>query len=133
MWHVTRAQESKASRNCAGLHAGITAQLTQGYNEPSVMVTFLLLNDSETAKSTAPESWELVIDGKELEDSGYIFGNGPAPTGGYGKLAPGATFNFGKALPVLKYFPEPREYGISWKSRYFQSPTVIVKIPVSKP
>jgi hypothetical protein len=133
MWQATRAQESKSPRNCAGLHAGITAQLTQGYSEPNVMIAFLLLNDSETAQSTGPESWELVIDGKELEDSRYIFGNGPRPTGGYGTLAPGATFNFGKALPIARYFPELKEYRISWKSRYFQSSTVIVKVPAPKP
>ena len=76
-WHVTGAQKSKSQDNCTGLHAGITAQLTQGYSEPSVMVAFLLLNDSETVQSTTPESWKIVIDGKELSDSDWIFGNGP--------------------------------------------------------
>ena len=131
-WRVAGAQESKSQGNCTGLHAGITAQLTQGYEEPSVMVAFLLLNDSETAQSTAPESWTILIDGKELSDSGWIFGNGPEPSGGYGTLAAGATFDFGKALPIAKYFPERREYRISWKGRYFQSPTVTVRIPTSK-
>jgi hypothetical protein len=49
-WHVIVAQDSKSQGNCTGLHAGITAQLmqaTQGYSEPSVMVAFHLLNDSE--------------------------------------------------------------------------------------
>ena len=133
IWLVTEAQEPKPPCNCTGLHAGITARLTQEYSEPSMMVVFLLLNDSETAQSTAPESWKLVIDGKELEDSGYIFGNGPAPTGGYGTLGPGATFDFGKALPIAKYFPERREYRISWRGRYFQSPTVTVRIPTANP
>jgi hypothetical protein len=40
----------------------------------------------------------------------------------YGTLAAGATFDFGKAQPISKYFPETREYGISWKSPYLQSP-----------
>jgi hypothetical protein len=132
MWQVTKAQERK-SPHCAGLHAGVTAQLTQGYDETSVMVAFLLLNDSETAQSTAAESWRIVVDGKELEDSGYILGNGPAPIGGYGTLSSGAAFNFGKALPIAKYFPERREYRISWKGRYFESPTVTVRIPAPKP
>lgn len=134
-WHVTGAQESKSQGNCTGLHAGITAQLmqvTQGYSEPSVMVEFHLLNDSETAQTTAPESWKIVIDGKELSDSGWIFGNGPGPVGGYGTLANGSTFDFGKALPIAEYFPETKEYRISWKGRYFQSPTVTVRIPTSK-
>jgi hypothetical protein len=131
-WHFTGAQESKSQGNCTGLHAGITAQLTQGYSEPSLMVAFHLLNDSETAQRTTPESWKIVIDGKELSDSDWIFGNGPEPVGGYGTLAGGATFEFGKALPIAQYFPETREYRIRWKGRYFQSPTVAVRIPTSK-
>jgi hypothetical protein len=131
-WQVTGAQEPKSQGNCTGLHSGITAQLTQGYSEPSVMVAFLLLNDSETVQSTTPESWKIVIDGKELSDSDWIFGNGIEPVGGYGTLAAGATFEFGKALPIAKYFPEMREYRISWKGRYFQSATVTVRIPTSR-
>jgi hypothetical protein len=129
--HGTAAQESKVRANCLGLHAGITAQLTEGYSDPSVMVSFHLLNDSETTQDSAPASWQIVIDGKELKDSGWIFGNGPGPVGGYGKLAAGGTFDFGKALPIAKYFPEMQEHRISWKGQYFQSPTVTVTIPTS--
>jgi len=96
------------------------------------MVTFHLLNDSETALSAAPESWKIVIDGKELSDSDWIFGNGPEPVEGYRTLAAGATFDFGKALSIAKYFPEAKEYKISWKGRYFQSPTLTFRIPPSK-
>jgi|SRR5580704_9268391 hypothetical protein len=131
-WHVTGGQDSKSQGNCTALHAGITAQLTQGYSEPSVMVAFHLLNDSETAQTTAPDSWKIVIDGKELSDSGWIFGNGPEPVEGYGTLATGSTFDFGKALPIVKYFAETKEHRISWKGRYFQSPTVTVRIPTSE-
>src|SRR5580704_16277902 len=113
-WHVTGGQDSKSQGNCTGLHAGVTAQLTQGYSEPKVMVAFHLLNDSETAQNTAPESWKIVIDGKELNDSDWILSNGPGPVGGYGTLAAGATFDFGKALPVAKYFPETKKYRVSW-------------------
>jgi len=130
--HVTGPQESKSQGNCLGLHAGITAQLTQGYSDPSVMVLFHLLNDSETTQNTAPESWQIVIDGKELKDSNWIFGNGPAPVGGYGTLAVGATFDFGKTLPIAQYFPETREHRIMWKGRHFESPTVTVRIPPSR-
>ena len=134
-WQVAGARESKSQGNCTALHAGITAQLTQvtqGYSEPGVMVLFHLLNDSETTQNTAPESWQIVIDGKELKDSGWIFGNGPQPVGGYGTLAAGATFDFGTALPIAEYFPETREHRLSWKGKYFQSPTVTVRIPTPK-
>jgi hypothetical protein len=131
-WNVIGAQVAKSQGNCTGLHAGVTAQLTQGYSEPKVMVAFHLLNDSETAQNTAPESWKIVIDGKELNDSDWILSNGPGPVGGYGTLAAGATFDFGKALPVAKYFPETKKYRVSWRGRYFQSPTVTIRIPTSK-
>lgn len=130
--HDTGGQEFKSQSNCLGLHAGITAQLTQWYSDPSVMISFHLLNDSEITQNTAPESWQIVIDGKELRDSDWILGNGPQPTGGYGTLAAGATFDFGVALPIAKYFPETREHRISWKGRHFQSSTVTVGIPTSK-
>jgi hypothetical protein len=114
---------------CRGLHADITAQLTRGYSAPSVQVAFLLLNDSDTTLNPEPESWRLVIDDKPLEDSGILFGNGPAPTGGYGSLGSGRTFQFGKALPILQYFPEQREYRLSWRGKHFQSPTIVTRIP----
>lgn len=126
---LANAQKPNPPCDCAGLHAGITAELTKGYSEPSVMVVFVLLNDSPTDQITAPESWKLVIDDHELDDSGMLFGNGPMPTKGYGALGSGATFQLGKALAISKYFPEHREYRISWKSRHFQSPTVTVKVP----
>ena len=48
------------------------------------MLSFILLNDSEKPINAAEEGWTIVIDGKELEDSGYTFGNGPGPVGGWG-------------------------------------------------
>jgi hypothetical protein len=129
---ATTGQElKKQSRNCGGLHAGITAEMAQGYEEPSVIVAFVLLNDTETTLNPAAGPWEIVIDGKTLPDSDYILGNGPMPTGGYVALAPGATFNFSKVLPVAKYFPERREYTVSWKGNDFQSPTITF-LPIYK-
>lgn len=114
---------------CAGLHAGITASFTQGYETPGVLVSFLLLNDSDSDLAASPESWKLIVDGKVLPDSGYLFGNGPQPSEGYATLRSGATFQFAKALPISKYFPEKREYKISWAGKNFQSPTVLIPIP----
>jgi hypothetical protein len=92
------------------------------------MIAFLLLNDSASDLNTAPESWTIVVDGKDLQDSGFILGNGPMPSKGYGTLDSGANFQFGKALPIAKYFPEPREYKISWRGKYFQSPTATIAV-----
>jgi hypothetical protein len=115
-------------KNCSGLHAGIAAQLIQLGSGPSVMVLFVLLNDSGEPQPTAPESWKIVINGQELADSGYIFGNGPAPAGGYKILAAGNKFDFGKALATARYFGKPGRYRISWNGKGFQSPTTTIDV-----
>src|SRR5689334_8130701 len=106
----TRAQNSQSPCNCAGLHAGLMAQLANknlGIVEPSVTIFFLLLNDSASDLDTAEGSWRIVINGKELQDSNFIFGNGPRPSAGFGRISSGANFNFTYALPIAKYFREP--------------------------
>lgn len=115
--------------SCAGLHAGITAEVSRGTNEPTVQVGFLLLNDAETTLDVSAETWKLVIDGREFGQSDYLFGNGPTPSGGYNKLKPGATYSFGKALRIAEFFPDRREYKISWKGEDFQSPTITFRSP----
>lgn len=129
VWYSGAAQDFRIQNGCHGLHAGITIELTQGYSDPSVMVGFVLLNDSESIQNTAPESWQIVIDEKALKDSRWILGDGPGPVGGFGKLAAGAKYDFGRGLPIAQYFPEKRAYKVSWKGKYFQSPTVTVRIP----
>jgi hypothetical protein len=96
------------------------------------MVTFVLLNDADRPIETLAESWKLAIDGTELKE-GWIFGNGPGPVGGWGTLQPGETLQFGKALPLSKYFPEEREYKIAWKGKAFQSPTKTIRITARNP
>jgi hypothetical protein len=71
---------------------------------------------------------QIVIDGKEVEESDFIFGNGPQPPGGYGILQPGESYEFGKGLEVGKYFPDAREYKVSWRGYGFQSSTIAVRV-----
>jgi hypothetical protein len=92
------------------------------------MLTFVLLNDSDAPINTVEESWQIVIDGKELADSSFIFGNGIQPAGGWGILKPGESFQFGKGLALSNYFPDEREYKVSWKGKGFQSSTIAVRI-----
>jgi len=118
---------------CAGLHAGITAQLVPlkaGYSDPEhVLLAFLIVNDSDSVRNVAAGSWKLIINGAELPDSGMIFGNGPGPVGGWNELNPGENYQFGKGLPVSTYFKKPGEYRISWRAQGFQSSTVSIRIP----
>ena len=114
---------------CTGLHAGIRAQIIPPYTEtPSLLLTFVLLNDSETPLDVEAGSWRIVINGDELKDSSWIFGNGPAPEGGYKVLNPGESYAFGKALPIAEYFLPNGQYKVSWKGPAFQSPTITVTI-----
>jgi hypothetical protein len=118
---------------CAGLHAGITAQLVSlkpGYSDPEhVLLAFLVVNDSDSMRNVAVGSWKLIVNGVELWDSDMIFGNGLAPSGGWNELNPGENYQFSKALPVSTYFKKPGEYRVSWKAEGFQSPTITIRIP----
>jgi len=125
-------EKANAGKNCGGLHAGIRARLI-GREPPAthpafVMLSFVLLNDSDTPLNSTDQGWKIVIDGKDLSDSDWIFGNGPAPGGGWGTLTPGESYEFGKELEISKYFPGEREYKVCWKGKAFQSSTITVKI-----
>ena len=118
--------------SCGGLHAAIRGELVRRdppYTQPPfVMLTFILLNDSDAPLNAVEGGWRIVIDGKELKDSDFIFGNGPGPVGGYGILKPGESYELGKGLELSRYFPEEREYKVSWKGKGFQSSTIIVSV-----
>lgn len=124
--------QDKAENDCGGLHSAIRGQLVRRdppYTQPPfVMLTFILLNDGETPINSVEGGWQIVIDGRELKDSDFIFGNGPMPSGGWGILNPGESYEFGKGLELSKYFPEEREYRVSWKGKRFRSSTIAVDV-----
>jgi hypothetical protein len=92
------------------------------------MLTFVLLNDSETPVDVEAGSWKIVLDGSELSDSGMIFGNGPTPEGGYRILKPGESYELGTALPIVEYFLPNGQHKVSWKGTGFESSTITVTI-----
>jgi len=128
--------DDQIDTNCRGLHAGIRAEFVRrdpSYTQtPFVMVSFVLLNDGDTPAEALTGSWKLVIDGKELRDSGMIFENGPQPVDGWRTLNPGETAEFSKELEAIRYFPDARDYKVSWHGTGFQSPTVTVKMPAKR-
>ena len=130
-YNVT-AQSSKGAGTCGGLHAGLRAEFVgakHGFTQPPyVMLSFILLNDSDTAMDAVDGGWVLVIDGAEVPDSGMIFGNGPEPVGGWGNLKPGESYEFGKGLSLTQYFQHAGEYRISWKGKHFQSSTITIRL-----
>jgi hypothetical protein len=127
----TTAQD-KRLKSCGGLHAAIRGELVRRdppYTQPPfVMLTFILLNDSDAPINAVEGGWQIVIDGREQKDSALIFGNGPEPVGGYGILKPGESYELGKGLELSRYFPEEREYEVSWKGKGFQSSTITVSV-----
>lgn len=120
------------SQCASGLHAGILAVFLSresGFAGEHVEFSFLLLNDSDTDISLKPESWKIVINGKELEDSGMIFDSGPDSVKGYHPpVQPGGTYGLIKFLPTKKYFPHPGTYTVSWKGNGFESSTITLAI-----
>ena len=126
------AAQEKPEQNCGGLHAAIRGEVV-GHSPPYsqeefVMLSFILLNDSDAPINAVKGGWQIVVDGRELRDSDYIFGNGPGPVGGFGTLKPGESYEFGKELPLSRYFPEEREYRVYWKGKGFRSSTITVKV-----
>ena len=125
----TRPSNSSGTemQSCTGLHAGIQVQLNQGTEEPSVLVSFILLNDGEKPIDVAAATWQIIIDGNPLSNSGVIFGNGPRPVGGWTTLAPGANYQLGKSFPISTYFWKKGTYKVSWRGSGFQSSTVTIE------
>lgn len=120
-------QPGAPSKSCSSLHAGIRAQIIPPYTEtPSVMLSFVLLNDSDAPIDVEAGSWSIVIDATELKNSGDIFGNGPMPVGGYHILKPGESYELAKSLPIVEYFLPNGEHKVSWKGAGFQNPTITV-------
>lgn len=115
-------------QSCAGLHAGIRAEINRVTEEPSVVVSFILLNDAEKPIDVGSSTWQIVIDGSPLSNSGMIFGNGPSPVGGWTTLAPGANYELGKSLSISTYFWKKGIHTVSWRGSGFQSSTITITI-----
>ena len=120
-------QPDACSDSKRGLHATLNAEPGY-YGDPRLeTLTFRLMNDSDQVLDSATASWTLVIDDREVPDRGGQLWAGPKPTGGYGTVQSGSTFQFGKALPIREYFPEARDYKIYWKAAAFRSNVAVVR------
>jgi hypothetical protein len=109
------------------LHANLRAETGWHGDSRFETLTFQLTNDSDRVLNSATDSWVLVIDDKQWPDPGGQLWMGGKPTGGYDTVSPGQTYQFGKALPLQQYFPEPRDYRVYWKAAGFRSNVVLVK------
>ena len=75
--------QSRSWRNA--IRAFMPASRLRSYENRRVLATcglypaFLLVNDSGSSLDVAANSCKIVVNGAELADSGWIFGNGPMP------------------------------------------------------
>ncbi len=91
-----------------------------------IELTFLRRNDSN-ARTPQAGDLKIVIDGKDLTESDLIFGNGINVEARYQPLAPGQEYSFNIGLDIAQYFPEHRDYRVSWKGADFQSEAILVR------
>jgi hypothetical protein len=88
-------------------------------------VEFTLVNDGEVTIDPKIAESRIVVNGKELADSGLILGNGPRDAR-FTALPPGDHLQFGYALG--DDFQEPGLYRVSWRGASFQSPEVVFRV-----
>lgn len=101
-------------------HAGWTKDLS---------ISFTLVNDGIETIDPKIESSKIVVNGVELENSGFILGNGPRDAR-WNALSPGDALEFTYALE--DYFKKPGIYRVSWKGDNFESPTIIFRVVPNK-
>jgi hypothetical protein len=88
-------------------------------------IEFTLINDGDTVLDPQIGKSRIIINGKELPDSGLILGSGPRDAV-FRALPPGARLQFGSALG--KHFGEPGVYRVSWLGEDFRSPDVVFRV-----
>ena len=88
-------------------------------------IEFTLVNDGDKViDPKIPES-QIVINGKELTDSGLIFSSVQKGTR-FKALSPGDSLQF--SLSLVDQFKEPGIYRVSWKGAGFRSPEIVLRI-----
>jgi len=102
--------------NHAVFHPGETRDMT---------IEFTLINDGDKVLDPQIDKSRIIINGKELADSGLILGSGPRDAV-FSALPPGATLRFGYALG--KHFEEPGVYRVSWLGEDFRAPEVVFRV-----
>lgn len=88
-------------------------------------IHFALVNDGSKTVDPKIESSKIIVNGKELEDSGLILGNGPRDKR-WNALPPGESIEFNYALE--SYFKEPGIYRVFWKGDGFETPIIEFRI-----
>jgi hypothetical protein len=88
-------------------------------------IEFTLVNDTKQPIEPKLAESRIVINGKELADSGSMMARGATPDR-FRTLAPGDHLQF--TLAVGEHFHGPGIYLVSWKGQRFQSPEIVLRI-----
>ena len=95
-----------------------------------LMINFTVTNGGSTTVDPKIDSSKIIVNGRELDDSALIFGNGPRGAN-WNALPPGGTLQFGYNL--AKYFLASGVYQISWKGQAFEAPAIEFRVAPSSP
>jgi hypothetical protein len=100
-------------------------QSTDATKQPHVVVHFELINTGKSNLNPAISGTVIVIDGKPLQDSAFILGNGPRDAS-FENLAPDKKLQF--AYQLDRFFTKPGRHTVMWRGKNFQSNTAAVNI-----
>jgi type II secretory pathway pseudopilin PulG len=122
-----QSQTASQSDGASNLWAALTANhlvFEQAYTK-DLTIEFNLVNDGETMIDPKITDSMIVINGKELAESGLILGKRPEDAR-FKPLLPGDHLQFSLALG--DHFKQPGIYRVSWKGNGFQSPEITIRI-----
>jgi hypothetical protein len=88
-------------------------------------IEFSLINDGGEVLDPGIGDSRLIINGKELADSGFLLSNGPRDAR-FAALPPGGHLRF--AYPLGKTFETPGVYRVSWRGAAFRSPEIVFRV-----
>jgi hypothetical protein len=120
---LTTADQKKAGTLWAGL--SVNHPIFRVDHAKDLRIELTLVNDGDKVIDPKISESHLVINGKELPDSGLILG-GVQKDARIKALSPGESLLFDR--PVGDRFKEPGTYHVAWKGAGFQSPEIVIRI-----
>jgi hypothetical protein len=119
--------ESKPAERRENLWAALSVNhpaFKQGQTK-DLSIEFTLVNDGANAIDPKIAESRIVINGKELADSGLILSGGLKDAQARA-LSSGDNLQF--AVGLGDHFTEPGTYRVSWKAAGFQSPEILLRV-----
>jgi hypothetical protein len=117
------ADQKKAGNLWAGL--SVNHPIFKAGQTKDLRIEFTLVNDGDKVIDPKIADSQIVINGKELTDSGLIF-SGVQKGARSRALSPGDSLQF--SFPLGDQFKEPGTFRISWKGAGFHSPEIVLRI-----